>query len=47
MLATALVGMVRFLITADRDLLDIPLTARRNVSVEIVTPQVLPALLEE
>jgi putative PIN family toxin of toxin-antitoxin system len=39
MLATAAVGRARFLITNDRDLLDIPTMQRRKFKFEIVTPQ--------
>jgi predicted nucleic acid-binding protein len=39
MLATATVGRAKFLITSDRDLLDLPLAQRRKFKFEIVRPQ--------
>jgi putative PIN family toxin of toxin-antitoxin system len=41
LLAAAAVGKTRFLVTNDRDLLDIPATQRREFRFEIVTPQEL------
>ncbi|MBX7224326.1 MAG: putative toxin-antitoxin system toxin component, PIN family [Blastocatellia bacterium] len=38
-LATALVGKAKFLLSNDRDLLDIPLVERRRFKFEIVSPQ--------
>jgi len=38
MLATAAVGKAKFLITNDRDLLDIPAAQRRRFKFDIVTP---------
>ncbi len=39
LLATAAAGRARFLITNDRDLLDIPTAQRRKFRFEIMTPQ--------
>lgn len=39
MLATAVTGKAKFLITNDRDLLDIPTERQRKFKFEIVTPQ--------
>jgi uncharacterized protein len=39
MLATASVGKARFLVTNDRDLLDIPVARRQKFRFAIVTPQ--------
>ena len=38
MLATAQAGFAKFLVTQDRDLLDIPASERRSLKFEIVTP---------
>ena len=47
MLATAKAGKVEYLVTNDRDLLDIPAAERRKFRFEIVTPQEFLARLEE
>ncbi len=47
MLVTAVTGKAKFLITNDRDLLDIPAERRRKFKFEIVTPQEFLARLEE
>jgi putative PIN family toxin of toxin-antitoxin system len=47
MLAVAKVGKVRFLITNDRDLLDITVVQRRRFRFEIVRPQEFLAQLAE
>jgi putative PIN family toxin of toxin-antitoxin system len=46
MLATAAVGKVKFLVTNDRDLLDLTTTQRRKFKFEIVKPQEFLARLE-
>lgn len=45
-LATASVGKAKFLVTNDRDLLDIPTTERKRFKFEIVTPTELLEGLE-
>ena len=47
LLATALGGKASFLVTNDRDLLDIPTIERKRFKFEIVTPRQLLAKLEE
>jgi len=47
MLATAAAGKVKFLITNDRDLLDIPTKQRQRFKFEIVTPQEFLERIEE
>jgi len=47
LLATALAGKASFLVTNDRDLLDIPAIERKRFKFEIVTPRQLLAKLEE
>jgi putative PIN family toxin of toxin-antitoxin system len=47
MLATAAAGKAKFLITNDRDLLDLPEVQRRQFRFEIVTPSELLVRLEE
>jgi putative PIN family toxin of toxin-antitoxin system len=47
LLATAVVGKAKFLITNDRDLLDIAMAQRRKFKFEIVTPQEFLARLAE
>lgn len=47
LLATAVSGKARFLVTNDRDLLDIPATQRKRFKFEIVTPRELLAQIEK
>jgi uncharacterized protein len=47
LLATALGGKARFLVTNDRDLLDIPAIERKRFRFEIVTPRQLLAKIEK
>jgi putative PIN family toxin of toxin-antitoxin system len=47
LLATALVGKASFLVTNDRDLLDIPATQRKRFKFEILTPRQLLARMEK
>jgi putative PIN family toxin of toxin-antitoxin system len=47
LLATAVAGRAKFLITNDRDLLDIPEEDRRGLRFEIVTPQAFLRSLAE
>ena len=47
LLATAVAGKAKFLITHDRDLLDLPEAQRRKFKFEIVTPGDFLARLEE
>lgn len=47
LLAAAAVGKARFLVTNDRDLLDIPATQRRKFRFGIVTPQEFLARVTE
>lgn len=47
LLATAVAGKASFLITNDRDLLDIPATQRKRFKFEIVTPRQLLAQIEK
>ena len=47
MLATAVVGKAKFLVTNDRDLLDISTAQRRKLKFEIVRPQEFLARLAE
>ncbi len=46
-LATAAVGKAQYLVTNDRDLLDLPPRQRRQFKFEIVMPQQLLARLED
>ena len=46
-LSTAAAGKARFLVTNDRDLLDIPAPQRKKFKFEIVTPRALLARLRE
>lgn len=47
LLATAVSGKAKFLVTNDRDLLDIPATQRKRFKFEIVTPRELLAQIEK
>jgi putative PIN family toxin of toxin-antitoxin system len=47
LLATAVAGKASFLVTNDRDLLDIPATQRKRFKFEILTPRQLLAQIEK
>lgn len=47
LLATAVSGKASFLVTNDRDLLDIPVSQRKRFRFEIVTPRQLLARIEK